>query len=62
MRTPALAAQSNIPVSPERGMPCPQTWFDPILQEHARSFPHVTLRHRVKLEDFVQDLRVSRRR
>ena len=55
VRTPSLAAQSNIPVSPERGMPCPQTWFDPILQEHARSFPHVTLRHHVKLEDFVQD-------
>ena len=36
-------------------MPCPQTWFDPILQEHARSFPHVTLRHRTKLESFVQD-------
>jgi 2-polyprenyl-6-methoxyphenol hydroxylase-like FAD-dependent oxidoreductase len=27
----------------------------PILQKHARSFPHVTIRHRVKLERFVQD-------
>ena len=51
----ARGAQAHLPVSPERGMPCPQTWFDPILQEHARSFPHVTLRHRVKLESFVQD-------
>jgi 2-polyprenyl-6-methoxyphenol hydroxylase-like FAD-dependent oxidoreductase len=55
VRTPSLAAQSNIPASPERGMPCPQTWFDPILQKHAQSFPHITLRHRVKLENFVQD-------
>ena len=55
VRVPALEEQTHLPVSPERGMPCPQTWFDPILQEHARSFPHVTLRHRTKLESFVQD-------
>jgi 2-polyprenyl-6-methoxyphenol hydroxylase-like FAD-dependent oxidoreductase len=55
VRTPSLAEQANIPVSPERGMPCPQTWFDPILQAKARSFPHVTLRHRVMLESFAQD-------
>ena len=55
VRMPALGEQTHLPVSPERGMPCPQTWFDPILQDHARSFPHVTLRHRVKLESFVQD-------
>jgi 2-polyprenyl-6-methoxyphenol hydroxylase-like FAD-dependent oxidoreductase len=36
-------------------MMCPQTWFDPILQKRARSFPNVTIRHRVKLEGFVQD-------
>jgi 2-polyprenyl-6-methoxyphenol hydroxylase-like FAD-dependent oxidoreductase len=55
VRIPALGAESHLPVSPERGMPCPQTWFDPILQDYARSFPHVTLRHRVKLDSFVQD-------
>jgi 2-polyprenyl-6-methoxyphenol hydroxylase-like FAD-dependent oxidoreductase len=55
IRTPALAELANIPSSPERGMPCPQTWFDPILQDNARSYPHVTLRHRVSLEGFVQD-------
>ena len=38
VRMPALGEQTHLPVSPERGMPCPQTWFDPILQEHARSF------------------------
>ena len=54
--TPSLAAEPSIAHSPERGLPCPQTWFDPILQRHARSFPHVTLRYRTKLESFVQDL------
>ena len=34
VRMPALGEQAHLPVSPERGMPCPQTWFDPILQEH----------------------------
>jgi len=55
VHVPALAAQTHLTVSPERGMPCPQTWFDPILQEYARSFPHVTLRHNTRLETFVQD-------
>src|SRR5262245_27667918 len=55
VRVPALAVQAHLTVSPERGMPCPQTWFDPILQEYARSFPHVTLRHNTRLETFVQD-------
>jgi 2-polyprenyl-6-methoxyphenol hydroxylase-like FAD-dependent oxidoreductase len=52
---PPLSETTQNTVSPERGMPCPQTWFDPILQEKARSYPHVSLRHRVKLESFVQD-------
>jgi 2-polyprenyl-6-methoxyphenol hydroxylase-like FAD-dependent oxidoreductase len=55
VRTPPLGAASDSEFSPERGRPCPQTWFDPILQDCARSFPHVTLRHRVELEGFVQD-------
>src|SRR5262245_52141087 len=55
VRIPALLDLAHLPVSPERGMPCPQTWFDPILQNHARSFPCVTIRHRVQLTDFVQD-------
>ena len=55
VRTPSLGAMSHSEFSPERGRPCPQTWFDPILQDCARSFPHVTLRHRVRLESFIQD-------
>jgi 2-polyprenyl-6-methoxyphenol hydroxylase-like FAD-dependent oxidoreductase len=55
LSAPSLGEQRSTEFSPERGMMCPQTWFDPILQKHARSFPHVTIRHRVKLERFVQD-------
>ncbi len=55
LRGPSLREQRSTEFSPERGMMCPQTWFDPILQKHARSFPHVAIRHRVKLESFEQD-------
>jgi 2-polyprenyl-6-methoxyphenol hydroxylase-like FAD-dependent oxidoreductase len=55
VRTPALGAEPHSAFSPERGRPCPQTWFDPILQDCARSLPHVTLRHNVKLKSFTQD-------
>ena len=55
VRTPALGAYRSTDVSPERGQPCPQTWFDPILQDCARGFPSVTIRHRVRLDSFVQD-------
>jgi 2-polyprenyl-6-methoxyphenol hydroxylase-like FAD-dependent oxidoreductase len=55
VRTAPLGARSDSDFSPERGRPCPQTWFDPILQVCARSHPQVTLRYRVRLEGFVQD-------
>jgi len=55
VRTPALGTASDSAFSPERGRPCPQTWFDPILQACARSFPQISLRHGVRLESFVQD-------
>ncbi len=54
VRTPPLGARQDSEFSPERGRPCPQTWFDPILQDCARSFPQVTLRYNVKLETFTQ--------
>jgi len=53
--TPSLAEEHSMPISPERSMPCPQTWFDPILQNYGRSFPQIQMRHEVKLESFVQD-------
>ena len=55
VETPSLAEQVSSTFSPERSMPCPQTWFDPILQNYARSFPQIVFRHRTKLESFVQD-------
>lgn len=56
IRVPSLNERADSAFSPERGLMCPQTWFDPILQDCARSFPHVTIRHQVKLETFEQDL------
>ncbi len=53
VRTPPLGAGA-VAFSPERGMPCPQTWFDPILQACARSHRSIALRHRMKLESFKQ--------
>ena len=55
VRTASLGARQDSEFSPERSRPCPQTWFDPILQDCARSFPQVTIRHRVRLESFMQD-------
>ena len=55
VRTPSLGEQASSPFSPERSLPCPQTWFDPILQKCARSFPQITLRYNTKLEGFTQD-------
>jgi 2-polyprenyl-6-methoxyphenol hydroxylase-like FAD-dependent oxidoreductase len=55
VRTPALGTRSDSEFSPERGRPCPQTWFDPILQDCARCSPNITIRHRIALESFGQD-------
>jgi 2-polyprenyl-6-methoxyphenol hydroxylase-like FAD-dependent oxidoreductase len=55
LRAPTLAEERASAFSPERGMMCPQTWFDPILQKLARSHPQVTIRHQVALESFEQD-------
>jgi 2-polyprenyl-6-methoxyphenol hydroxylase-like FAD-dependent oxidoreductase len=55
IRIPSLNERSDSAFSPERGLICPQTWFDPILQDCARSFPHITIHHEVKLESFEQD-------
>ncbi len=53
--TPSLAALHSIPHSPERGLPCPQTWFDPILQRVVHAHPSIELRYRTRLADFWQD-------
>ena len=53
--TPPLRQETDTPFSPERERPCPQTWFDPILQRHARGFGNVTLSYRARLVSFTQD-------
>jgi 2-polyprenyl-6-methoxyphenol hydroxylase-like FAD-dependent oxidoreductase len=55
VRSPALGMHATSRFSPERAQPCPQTWFDPILQKRARSFPTNELRYETELESFVQD-------
>ena len=55
IKTPSLRTEADTPFSPERERPCPQTWFDPILKRHARTFSSVELRYKTRLESFVQD-------
>ena len=55
VRNPSLGTCSASQFSPERARPCPQTWFDPILQRCARSYPNNELRYQTELESFVQD-------
>jgi 2-polyprenyl-6-methoxyphenol hydroxylase-like FAD-dependent oxidoreductase len=52
---PARANQAPEPHSPYRLQACSQIWFDPILQNLARSFPTVTLRYGRRLESFAND-------
>lgn len=55
VKNQSLGTHSASRFSPERTMPCPQTWFDPILQRRARSFATNELRYETELLSFVQD-------
>jgi 2-polyprenyl-6-methoxyphenol hydroxylase-like FAD-dependent oxidoreductase len=55
VKAPSFNTHRSSPFSPERPIPCPQTWFDPILKKRARSFPQIQLRYQMELQDFVQD-------
>jgi 2-polyprenyl-6-methoxyphenol hydroxylase-like FAD-dependent oxidoreductase len=55
VRSASLSTRFSSQYSPERARPCPQTWFDPILQKCARSFESNELRYETELETFVQD-------
>src|SRR5262245_2622628 len=55
IRRPARMNEMPAPYSPMRLEVCSQMWFDPILQDFARTFAHVTLRYRSRLCDFEQD-------
>ncbi len=54
LRRPSRAKAQPGPHSPMLRQVCSQMWFDPILQDCARSFPHVSLRYRTRLESFTQ--------
>jgi 2-polyprenyl-6-methoxyphenol hydroxylase-like FAD-dependent oxidoreductase len=49
---PPRMSQAPGPDSPMRTQSCSQMWFDPILQNFARSFPHVSLRYGMRLDSF----------
>ena len=55
IRTPSLGEARDSPESPERTGPCPQTWFDPILQRCARRHRNIALRYHTRLDSFEQD-------
>jgi 2-polyprenyl-6-methoxyphenol hydroxylase-like FAD-dependent oxidoreductase len=53
--TPPLSVQADTPFSPERERPCPQTWFDPILQRYVKTLSTVSLSYKTSLHSFTQD-------
>jgi 2-polyprenyl-6-methoxyphenol hydroxylase-like FAD-dependent oxidoreductase len=54
MPRPPRMTQAPGPYSPMRLQVCSQMWFDPILQRFARTFSHVSLRYRTRLEAFEE--------
>jgi 2-polyprenyl-6-methoxyphenol hydroxylase-like FAD-dependent oxidoreductase len=52
---PEHGGDKKIAFTPEPPQRCNQIWFDPVLRERAEAFPSVTLRHRWRLDSFVQD-------
>jgi 2-polyprenyl-6-methoxyphenol hydroxylase-like FAD-dependent oxidoreductase len=52
---PSHGGSAPSPISPERPQRCNQIWFDPILLDHAKSFPNVTIRHRCRFEALRED-------
>jgi 2-polyprenyl-6-methoxyphenol hydroxylase-like FAD-dependent oxidoreductase len=53
VKRPPRAGQEPEPHSPYRLQACSQMWFDPMLCDMARSFPHVSLQYRHRLERFT---------
>jgi 2-polyprenyl-6-methoxyphenol hydroxylase-like FAD-dependent oxidoreductase len=54
-KVPSYAERSKDDVTPETACPCPQIYFDPILSQHARTFPNVTFRYNTRLDGFSQN-------
>jgi 2-polyprenyl-6-methoxyphenol hydroxylase-like FAD-dependent oxidoreductase len=55
VKVPSYSEWDRRDFTPEAACPCPQIYFDPILAQRARSFPHVTLAYHTRLDGFEQD-------
>jgi 2-polyprenyl-6-methoxyphenol hydroxylase-like FAD-dependent oxidoreductase len=53
-KSPCYALRPELSYSPEGPRHCPQIFFDPVLLEHVSSLPTVTLRHRTRMDSFVE--------
>ena len=49
------AEQGGRDFTPEAACPCPQIYFDPILGNHVRTLPSVTLAYNTRLDEYRQD-------
>ena len=54
-RSRPIAQRDKRDYTPETACPCPQIYFDPILGDHARTFPNVTFAYNTRLDSFSQD-------
>jgi 2-polyprenyl-6-methoxyphenol hydroxylase-like FAD-dependent oxidoreductase len=55
VKVPSYKERDRRDFTPEAACPCPQIYFDPILSEHARKFPNVTLAYNSRLDGLAQD-------
>jgi 2-polyprenyl-6-methoxyphenol hydroxylase-like FAD-dependent oxidoreductase len=56
VKTPSyLEKPTDDPASPVRDYQCPQLYFDPILQDFARTIPAITLSYFTRLDSFRQE-------
>jgi 2-polyprenyl-6-methoxyphenol hydroxylase-like FAD-dependent oxidoreductase len=54
-KVPSYVERDKRDFTPETACPCPQIYFDPILGNHARTLPSVTLAYNTRLDGFRQD-------
>jgi 2-polyprenyl-6-methoxyphenol hydroxylase-like FAD-dependent oxidoreductase len=54
-KVPSYVERDKRDFTPEAACPCPQIYFDPILGNHARTLPSVSLRYNTRLDGFRQD-------
>jgi len=52
---PSHGGTAPSPISPERPQRCNQIWFDPILLDHAKSFPSVKIRYHWRFQSLREE-------